>query len=269
MSIHLKFNINHLKFLSASLLLYVSSSLCAQKTVPELWGQRVHDEAKVLQQTTIDQLEKNLKIYEDSTSNQLAILIVQSLDGDVLEEYSIRIVEKWKLGKKEKDNGVLLLVAVDDHKIRIEVGHGLEGVLTDAQSNRIIRNEMAPAFRRNDYDAGIQAGINGIIKTIGGEYEAEASSEDNTWTIVAILFAVFCVVVLIVTFVKEFRSKGEDSTGANSSKGMKKNSASTRTSGSVFSGTSSGGSWSSGGSSGSSFSGGGGSFGGGGSSGSW
>jgi uncharacterized protein len=153
--------------------LIITSNLSAQKAVPELWGIRVHDDAHVLKQETVDQLEKELKIYEDSTSNQVAILIVQSLDGDVLEEYSLHVAEKWKLGKKDKDNGVLLLVAVDDHKMRIEVGQGLEGVLTDAQSNRIIRNEIAPEFRRGDYDAGVKAGINGIVKAIAGEYSAD------------------------------------------------------------------------------------------------
>src|SRR6185369_15906541 len=147
----------------------------AQKAVPELWGQRVHDEAHALQQATVDQLEKSLKSYEDSTSNQIAILIIQSLDGDILEEYSIRVAEKWKLGQKEKDNGVLLLIAVDDHKMRIEVGQGLEGVLTDALSNRIIRNEIAPNFRRGDYDAGVLSAIDAIIKSIGQEYSANDS----------------------------------------------------------------------------------------------
>lgn len=153
-------------------LLLISSLTNAQKAVPELWGQRVHDDAHVLEQETVDALEKQLASYEDSTSNQIAILTVQSLDGDVLEDYSIRVVEKWKLGQADKDNGVLLLVAVDDHKMRIEVGQGLEGVLTDAITSRIIRNEMAPNFRRDDYDAGIKAGIDGIIMAIGGEYTA-------------------------------------------------------------------------------------------------
>lgn len=145
----------------------------SQKAVPELWGTRVHDDAHVLKQETVDQLEKELKVYEDSTSNQLALLIVQSLDGEVLEEYSLKVAEKWKLGTKNKDNGVLLFIAVDDHKMRIEVGQGLEGVLTDAQSNRIIRNEIAPEFRRGDYDAGVKAGIDGIVKAIAGEYKAD------------------------------------------------------------------------------------------------
>jgi len=101
----------------------------------------VLDEAHALKQETIDQLEHQLAQYEDSTSNQIAILIINTLDGETIEEYSLRVAEKWKLGQKDKDNGVLLLIAVDDHKMRIEVGEGLEDALTDAQSNRIIRNE--------------------------------------------------------------------------------------------------------------------------------
>lgn len=186
------------------------STVFGQKAVPELWGQRVHDEAHILQQATIDQLEKELKAYEDSTSNQMAILIVQSLDGDVLESYSIRVVEKWKLGQKGKDNGVLLLIAVDDHKMRIEVGQGLEGVLTDAQCSRIIRNEIAPSFRRGDFDVGVAAGIDGIIKAIGGEYTADDLSESNELsTSDRILFGVFIYLILgVFTVVSVFVQGG-------------------------------------------------------------
>jgi uncharacterized protein len=138
----------------------------------------------VLKQETIDLLEKQLTQYEDSTSNQIAILIISSLEGESIEDYSIRVAEKWELGQKEKDNGVLLLIAVDDHLMRIEVGEGLEGVLTDALSSRIIRNEMAPAFRRGDFDGGVTAAVNGMISAIGGEYTAEDADqlEDLTLT---------------------------------------------------------------------------------------
>jgi len=151
----------------------------AQKQVPELWNLRVHDDAKVLKQETIDRLENQLKAYEDSTTNQIAILTISSLDGDVIEDYSMRVVEKWKLGTKNNDNGVLILMAIDDHKMRIEVGQGLEGVLTDALCNRIIRNEMAPAFRQGDFDAGVTAAVNSVIKGIGGEYKAEDGGGSN------------------------------------------------------------------------------------------
>lgn len=163
------------RFLSFLFLLSITLVSHAQKAVPELWSMRVHDDAKVMSANGVTQLESQLKVYEDSTSNQIAVLIVPSLDGDVLEEYSLRVAEKWKLGQKDKDNGVLLLIAIEDRKMRIEVGEGLEGVLTDALSNRIIRNEIAPEFRRGDYEAGVVAGVNGIIKAIGGEYAATDS----------------------------------------------------------------------------------------------
>lgn len=175
-------HIDKIKFIGFCFLLFLGGQVFSQKPVPELWGIRVHDDAHALKTETVDQLEKELKAYEDSTSNQIAILIVQSLDGEVLEEYTLKVAEKWKLGQKGKDNGVLLLVAVDDHKMRIEVGLGLEGVLTDAQSNRIIRNEIAPEFRRGDYDAGVKAGVDGIVKAIAGEYSASDTGDLNDLT---------------------------------------------------------------------------------------
>jgi uncharacterized protein len=159
------------------LLLFLSLSLVgtAQRELPELWGMRVHDEANVLSAQIAQQLEQQLKIHEDSTSNQIAILIITSLEGEAIEDYALRVAEKWKLGQKEKDNGIVLLIAIEDRKMRIEVGYGLEGVLPDAVCNQIIRNEMAPNFRRGDYDAGVQAAVNAIIAAIAREYTAEAT----------------------------------------------------------------------------------------------
>jgi len=180
----------------------------AQKAVPELWGLHVHDDAHILSQQTVDNLEKYLRTYEDSTSNQIAILIVPSLDGDDLESYSLKVAEKWQLGKKEKDNGVLLLVAVDDHKMRIETGQGLQGVLTDAVCSRIIRNEIAPAFRRSEFDDGVTAGINNIIKAIGGEYTADDISESGEMTVTdriifgAFIYGILGLFTLISVFVR-------------------------------------------------------------------
>lgn len=185
------------------LTVFCSGIVTAQKVLPELWGLHVHDEAKVLSQQTIDALENQLKVYEDSTSNQVAILIISSLDGESLEDYSLRVAEKWKLGQKEKDNGVLLLVAVEDHEMRIETGIGLEGVLTDALCSRIIRNQLAPNFRRDDYDAGVTAGINAIISAIGGEYSAddEDVSEDLSLKERFLIGAFIFTILGIFTFV--------------------------------------------------------------------
>lgn len=242
--------------------LSIHSSL-AQTSIPELWGQRVHDEAHVLNQKTIDKLENELKAFEDSTSNQIGILIIQSLNGEVLEAYSLRAAEKWKLGTKAKDNGVLFLVAVDDHKMRIEVGQGLQGVLTDALCNRIIRNEVAPAFRRNKYDEGVITAIGAITKSIKGEYHVEEVAEDKTgWIVFGVIFGLFCIGALVHAFAKEWRDISDyQATGKSGSSRSSKDSSSVSSSSSSFGSSSV--------SPRSSFSGRGGSFDGGGSSGSW
>lgn len=179
------------------LMLVWYAPLQAQKAIPQLWGTQVHDEAKILSAETIHKLESQLTAYEDSTSNQIAILTVLSLDGEPIESYSMRVAEEWKLGTKEKDNGVLLLIAVDDHKIRIEVGYGLEGVLTDAISSRIIRNEIAPAFRQNEYDQGVINAIHAMIAAIGGEYVSEDSEDELQLGIVPrILIGLFIFSIL-------------------------------------------------------------------------
>ncbi len=183
-------------FFGLTLLANFSPQAYAQKEIPELWGQRVHDEAKVLSQATIDNLEKQLKVFEDSTTNQIAILIVQSLDGEIIEQYALRTAEKWKLGQKDKDNGILLVVAINDRKMRIEVGQGLEGPLPDAICNRIIRNEMAPNFRRGDYDAGVIAAINAIMQAVKGEYKAEDGSSSTTNGGGGVLFGLIVLVIL-------------------------------------------------------------------------
>lgn len=136
--------------------------------VPALEG-RVNDHAQVLRPATRQQLTSKLLAYEQATGHQLAILTVPTLAGDPIEDYGIRVVEAWKLGKKDRDDGVLLLVASGDKKVRIEVGYGLEGDLPDAAAGRIIREVMAPHFRRGDFDTGISAAVDAIVAKTGGE----------------------------------------------------------------------------------------------------
>jgi uncharacterized protein len=140
--------------------------------VPPIADRRVHDSASVLSPQLESQLEEQLKAYERSTGHQLAILIVPSLEGEAIEDYTIRVVESWQLGKKGKDDGVLLFIAVADRKIRIEVGYGLEGERTDALTGRIIRDVMAPAFRQGDLGFGIARAISAISAATGGSGEA-------------------------------------------------------------------------------------------------
>ncbi len=147
-----------------------SLAFAQQKAIPPHDGKWVHDEAQVLSANDIAQLEYVLKHERDSTSNQIAVLVVKSLEGDDIDSYANRVFNEWKLGNDKKDNGVLFLIAIDDKRMRIEVGAGLEGVLTDAQSSRINRNQVAPFFRQGDYAGGIKAAVVAIIQTIKGEY---------------------------------------------------------------------------------------------------
>lgn len=166
--------------------------------VPFLAG-RVNDTAELLSPAARMELEELLKAHEDSTSNQVVVLTIRSLEGDVLEEYSMKVAETWKLGQKEKDNGVLLLVAKDDRKVRIEVGQGLEGALTDLMTGSIIRKEIVPRFRDGDYDGGIRGGVHAILSAIRGEYIAgddapDGGGSEELWVRV-LAFSIFLIVV--------------------------------------------------------------------------
>ncbi|MCC2641856.1 MAG: conserved rane protein of unknown function [Nitrospira sp.] len=164
--------------------------------VPPLTG-RVVDVANVLPSAVVEQLSTDLQAHETKTSNQVAVLIVPSLGGEPLFDFSHRVATAWKLGQKGTDNGALLFVAIKDRKIRLEVGYGLEGILTDARSAQIIRNEIVPRFRSGDIPAGITAGVRAILKSIEGTYNvsetpAAASSFDEAFgnAVVAVIVGV-------------------------------------------------------------------------------
>ena len=162
--------------------------LFAQPEVPQL-QQRVTDFTNTLNFNQWRALENRLKLFEDSTSTQVAILMINSLEGGALEDYSMRVFEKNKLGQKEKDNGVLVLIAKEDHKVRIEVGYGLEGVLTDAATTQIREREINPRFRAGDFYSGLDGAISAIISATAGEYKVEARGKKAPLTsIIMMLF---------------------------------------------------------------------------------
>ncbi|MBF8294754.1 MAG: hypothetical protein HW389_1299 [Bacteroidetes bacterium] len=151
------------------LLAMTKTILVAQPEVPVL-QQRVTDFTNSLSFNEWRVLETRLKQFEDSTSTQIAILLLNSLDGGSIEDYSMRVFEKNKLGQKGKDNGVLIVIAKSDRKARIEVGYGLEGVLTDAATTQIREREMNPRFKANDFYGGLNAAVSAIMATTAGEY---------------------------------------------------------------------------------------------------
>lgn len=159
-------------FACITLLFFGTLSGAEGREVPGYKGY-VNDYASMMSPEVREKLESVLSSFDQSDSTQVAILTIDSLDGDPIEDFSIRVVDKWKIGQKGKDNGVLFFVAKNDHKMRIEVGRGLEHVLTDLAAGRIIDRVVAPLFRNGRFDEGFEAGIEAVIQTTRGEYTQE------------------------------------------------------------------------------------------------
>jgi uncharacterized protein len=136
--------------------------------VPYLSG-RVVDNAELLSPQARERITQQLKAHEDATGNQIAVLTVPSLEGESIEDFAVRVFEAWKLGRQGQDNGVLVVVAPQDRRMRIEVGYGLEGALTDVAAARIIRDVMTPRFKAGDFDGGVEQGVQAIIRVLSGE----------------------------------------------------------------------------------------------------
>lgn len=139
----------------------------------------VNDLAGVLSPAQRDDLERKLVAYDDSTSNQVVILIVKTLNDQPIEEYSLKVLRTWGIGNKQINNGVLIVAAIDDHKLRIETGYGLEGAIPDITANQIITNDIAPAFRSGDYYEGLNNAVNSIMQAAAGEYRAPEGYADR------------------------------------------------------------------------------------------
>lgn len=153
------------------LLVWFAGTVCHALDVPELQG-HVNDYAAMVSEATRRQLEAVLTDLEQKESTQIVVLTIPSLQGDALEDFSIRVAEAWKIGQKGADNGAILLIAKADRKIRIEVGYGLEGRLTDLLAGRIIRNVIGPHFRSGRFDQGISEGVAAMIGAVQGEFTA-------------------------------------------------------------------------------------------------
>lgn len=139
--------------------------------IPPLLG-RVNDYAHMISPPVRQQLEEKLAALEQSDSTQIVILTVTDLQGVAIEEYSMEVAKKWRIGQKTLNNGVIFLVAKENRKMRIEVGYGLEGRLTDILAGRILDNEVRPHFKAENYDEGFMRGVDGIIQAVRGEYRA-------------------------------------------------------------------------------------------------
>jgi uncharacterized protein len=251
------------------LLLCVAAFAAYALTFPELTG-RVVDDAGVLDASTKATLERKLEEFETKTTGQLVVVTLKSLEGTSIEDYGYQLGRHWQIGQKEKNTGALLIVAPNERKVRIEVGYGFEGTLTDAVSKLIIENSIIPRFRANDFAGGIGRGVDDIIQAVSvdsEEWKARAKrrpdDQPGLVDLLALLFFLFIFIMIVRSVARQGR--GYAQAGAGRRRGAR---------GPIFlpipgSWGSSGSSWSGGFPGGGGFSGGGGSFGGGGASGSW
>ena len=242
------------------LLILALPALAAEPRFPALTG-RVVDDAAVLSAPTRGELTGMLAAHERATGEQVVVVTLDSLQGYTIEDYGYQLGRHWGIGQKGKNTGAMLIVALKEHKVRIEVGYGLEGTLTDATSRTIIESDILPSFKRGDFNAGVIAGTTSILKVLGGDGGAEPSPESiataDSSNVALGLFTLFFLLALILIASKILggslkyfirRMGGVVGPGTNFGGG----------------GFSGGGGFGGGG-----FSGGGGSFGGGGASGSW
>ncbi len=193
-------------------LLFAFSLLNADITqyFPKLDG-RVIDQANLLSPAVKKDIDLILQTEEEKTSNQIVVVILNSLNGYTIEEYSYQLGRFWGIGQKDKNNGVLLVVSMEEKKIRIEVGYGLEGVLTDKIAHEIINYTIKPNFKANQYELGILKAVNEIIASIKGEYVAKAKNNDFNGAINALVplgfFALIFLSMIANTISRKVKSQ--------------------------------------------------------------
>ncbi len=252
--------LNILICLLLPLTLWASDKDFPDKPVPP---RLVNDFAHMMSADEANQLEAKLLSYEKTSSTQITVVTIKNLGGYDVAQYAIELGNRWQVGQKGKDNGVLLLASLDDRKVNISTGYGLEGALTDMLCGRIIRNEIVPEFKRGDYYQGFVKGADAIIAATKGEYTNDKKEDKGGLPAAAIIAIILGVYFILWILSKIGGGGGGTYMSGRGHRGWSR--------GGWYGGGFGGGSWGGGGSSGSGGFGGfgGGSFGGGGASGSW
>lgn len=191
------------RLVSLVLFLFMGLNTYAElKPIPEKPNppRLVNDMAHMLTDAEEAQLEAKLVNFEATTSNQITIVTVESLEDYDVSDYAIKLGKAWGVGKSGKNNGVVILASFKDHKINISTGKGLEGALTDLTCGRIIRNEMAPAFKNKDYFTGFSKAADAVIAATKGEYKADPKDEKHSVSLTAIIIAIIVIVFVLKMF---------------------------------------------------------------------
>jgi uncharacterized protein len=172
----------------------------ADEVIPPAPAAYFNDYANVVSSTTAQQLNGKLEQFERDTSNQIVVAIFPKMQSDSsIEDYTVRVAEAWKVGQKSKNNGAILFVFIQDHKVYLQVGYGLEGALPDALAKQIIDTEITPHFKQGDYDGGLTAGVTAIIAATKGEYKGNGSTSsdsNNSNPAGALIFVIILLFVL-------------------------------------------------------------------------
>ena len=169
-----------MKRLTFILLIFLQCSIAFALTIPEKPSSYVNDYASLLSGPAKQKIESELAAFEKETSHQIVVAVFPSLEGGSLEDFSIRFAEKWKIGQKGRENGVIFVIFKEDRAVHIVVGYGLEGALPDDISKRIIEREIVPSFKREDFDGGVLKAVEAIELATKGEYKAADSVSGDT-----------------------------------------------------------------------------------------
>ncbi|HQA98853.1 MAG TPA: TPM domain-containing protein [Candidatus Dojkabacteria bacterium] len=179
----------------------------------------VNDYTNTLTYEQKDALESKVSTFEQESTNEIAVVIIDSMKGDYIENFAVKLFESWGIGKEKEDNGVLILVSMSERQMRIEVGYGLEGSLTDAQASWIIKNVMAPNFKENKYYEGIDQSVDKIIAITKGEFEVpEEDSISPLTVLVFIVILILGVAIAVIILKKKYPNwEGWDTDSSSSS----------------------------------------------------
>lgn len=201
----LNFQINFIKqLLYIFLLSLIAFSVTAQKVIEKPATEKlVTDYAGVLTAHDAQELERKLVALDRGSSNQIVVITVNSLNGESIEEVANQTFRAWGIGGKKNNNGVLLLIAINDRKVKIEVGYGLEGAIPDIVASSIIRKDIVPAFKQQNYLGGINAAVDDLAKAAIGEYNAprEGGKRLDSKAVLTIVKIVFILILIIVFFI--------------------------------------------------------------------
>ena len=268
--------------ISFLMFVFVLNIAHAQYNIPEKPKNKtdqtsVYDYVNLLSDSQKNNLERKLVKYSDTTSTQIVVAIINSTNGENINYLGAQWIKKWGIGQAKIDNGILIILAKEDRRIAINTGYGVEHLLTDAMSKRIIERDIIPYFKLNDYPGGLDRGVDAIFEVMNGEYKGTRQSNQSEFPIGLILILIFIFIIILISISKNrrggsggnrgHRSVGSDLLEAIILSNMGRGSYRRGSSSSGWGGSSGGGGWSSGGGFGGGF--GGGSGGGGGASGGW